>query len=95
MGKKLITALIILGAAFAVFGGLNHAFGFIEFGYLSATNHGDKQVWIKNHKETYNRLKKSNLEYKNCLGCHEKKFKQTKENFCNKCHRESGVQPVA
>lgn len=94
MKKKLINAFLILGAALAIFGGLNKAFGFVDFGYLSPTNHGDRNEWIKNHQYTYNRLVKSNLEYKNCLGCHKEKSNQTKENFCNKCHKESGVPLV-
>lgn len=94
MKKNIITTLIVIGAALAVFGGLNHTFGFIEFGYLSSTNHGDRETWIKNHQYTYERLVKSDLQNKNCLGCHEQKFHQTKANFCNKCHEKSGVPLV-
>ena len=79
--KHLISALLVL-AVIATF-------------VLYFTNrrwHPDN--WITEHKVVYNRLKSGNLEYKNCLKCHEELRKQNKANFCNKCHKENGVKLV-
>lgn len=62
--------------------------------YLSSTDrsqHGDPAKWMKEHGTVANRHPDLN---KFCLACHRKKLKQTKDNFCNDCHKKSKVKLI-
>lgn len=79
--KNFITALIVLGVILVIY-----------FWLSNRTWHPEN--WQTQHKVVYNRLKKGDMEKKNCLDCHEKKYKQSKANFCNKCHLAKGLKPI-
>ncbi|ADG82007.1 hypothetical protein Tfer_0095 [Thermincola ferriacetica] len=63
----------------------------IYFSVTAKRIHPPKEEWLVKHKEVVARNQNPD---KFCLDCHYKKFGHTKENFCNKCHKESGVRPV-
>lgn len=78
--KNIITILLLVGLVAVV--------------YLSITDrsqHGDKEVWMKEHGTVANRH--ADLD-KFCIKCHSEKLGQTKENFCNKCHQQRNVKLI-
>lgn len=80
LNKKHIITVVLIAAFLAVI-------------YLSSnrTQHGDQAKWLKEHGEITERRGDPD-EF--CLDCHNKKFGQTKENFCNSCHSRNGIEPV-
>jgi len=78
--KSAITVLLIIALFVVVFLSL-----------YNRSQHGDPDKWIKEHGKVANRH--ADID-RFCIDCHTKKLKQTKENFCNNCHRESNVKLV-
>lgn len=72
-------------------------FAFIAVIYLALNNqsqHGDPVLWEKKHAEVSQIHEREGKLDQFCLDCHWKEFKQTKENFCNQCHRQRKVKLV-
>ena len=64
---------------------------FIIYTYMTRTQHGNPDKWMNEHGIITER--RGDPE-KFCLDCHNKKFGHTKENFCNKCHKQNNIKPV-
>ena len=77
--KNIITILLVLALIVIIYFSANR------------TQHGDPVKWMKDHGTVTQRRGDPD---RFCLDCHYKKFKQTKENFCNKCHRQSNVKLI-
>lgn len=77
--KNIISVLLIL-AVVAVF-----------YFWATRTEHGNPAQWIKNHGAVASRHEDIN---KFCVDCHTKKLKQTKDNFCNECHKRSNIKLI-
>ncbi|WP_418790405.1 hypothetical protein [Phosphitispora sp. TUW77] len=67
------------------------AFVVIVYFSVNRTQHGNPDLWIKEHGEVTERRGDPD---RFCLDCHNKKFGHTKENFCNKCHISKNIDPV-
>lgn len=78
--KNIINVLLVAALLFVIYSSINR------------TQHGDGVTWVKEHGEIANR--RGNPD-RYCIKCHTKKMGQTKENFCNTCHKQSSVKLVA
>lgn len=78
--KNIITGLLVIALGVVIF-----------LSMYNRSQHGDPGQWMKEHGEVAARHADLN-DF--CLDCHNKKFRHTKENFCNKCHSQTNVKLV-
>ena len=81
LNRKNIITFLLLAAFFVV----------VFLALTQRSQHGDRAQWIKDHGAVAARH--SDLD-RFCLECHGKKYNQTKDNFCNACHRVENVELI-
>jgi cytochrome c553 len=77
--KNIISVLIVIALIAVIVASSNR------------TQHGDTAKWMKEHGVVAARHPDVNGF---CVDCHQKKFKQTKENYCNKCHQQHKIKLI-